>query len=164
MSRLQFNNAVIDGDLVKSASCRIISSPSLDYMANLHRGTELRILPEPYILKNPIRPVTYHPKQACHKLLNLCCYVDKYGWTDDTHEVLAKLVGEIESHIREDRGNVFVTYPLHTIISTVFQINNDHFIIENFRRNLGMIRLQASFAEHDSTPPRAAVATNPYQI
>lgn len=111
MSEDHFTTVMIDGRLAKSVSCPIISSPALDYMATLHQDAGSKILQKRYILKNPVRSVSYHPKQACHNLLNLCCYIDNYGWEDGTRELLGTLVCEIELHLKQDGEKVFVTYP-----------------------------------------------------
>ena len=111
MTASPFFKIALADNLVNTVSCPVVSSASLDYMSNLHRDPVDGLFNKRYILKNPVRSVSYHPKQACHKLLNLCCYIDKYGWVDGTQELLKTLISELKAHIKNDGEEIFVTYP-----------------------------------------------------
>jgi len=106
-----FVEAALDEKTVKTLPCAIVSSDALDYMSNLHRDAVDGLFNGHYILKNPVRRVSYHPKQACHRFLNLCCYVEVHGWAGGTRELFDTLISELEAHLSRDGEEIFVTYP-----------------------------------------------------
>jgi hypothetical protein len=99
-----------DGQRVRSASYRIVVDESLDWLHNLQRSARPGRLRKQYEL-GPDRPVSFHPKQCAHEIINVCTWAEK---TDDRRlyaPLLDEVLGELMAHRIEQADRTFFVYP-----------------------------------------------------
>ena len=101
----------LNGHLVNAVPFRIRRSATLDYMGNLHANATPEDLRQSYALKNPHRPVSYHPQQCCHNILRLCAYAARTNGLDRYLPLLEKYIEELKNHAFNHASALYVAFP-----------------------------------------------------
>lgn len=83
---------------------------SLDYLHNLHRPATPGRLHARYAL-GPDRPVSFHPKQCAHEIINACNRVPDVGDRRTALALLGEVLAELVAHRIEQDGCTFFPYP-----------------------------------------------------
>jgi hypothetical protein len=101
----------IKGQGVEIIPYDIIVSEDLDYIYNLYKNAEPGLLVESYFSRSDKKPVSFHPWQCSHNLLNLCSHAERNNSVEKDLPLLNSLVGQVESHMTEVDSAIYFGYP-----------------------------------------------------
>ena len=101
----------INGHGVKINPYDIIVSEDLDYIYNLYKDAEPGLLVESYFSRPDKKPVSFHPWQCSHNLLNLCSHAEQNNSLEEDLPLLNSLVRQLESHMIEVDSAIYFGYP-----------------------------------------------------
>jgi hypothetical protein len=108
---METGQLTVNGYRVNAMPCNIRRSASLDYLDNLHANAAPEDLRQQYALKNPHRPIPYHPKQCCHNLLKLCSYATRNDCLDQYLHVIDVYVADLKKHSINHLSALYVAFP-----------------------------------------------------
>ncbi len=80
-------------------------------MRNLHAAATPDDLRWQYALKDPHRPVSFHPKQCCHNILKLCSHAVRASCLSTLLPRLEGYFADLEAHGIEHESAIYVGFP-----------------------------------------------------
>lgn len=110
MSGAPYRTLVHEGQRIHTAPYDLLIDEACDYMHNVHRPPTPGLHRPRYDL-GPDRPVSFHPKQCAHNIINLCTWADESGDAASTEPLLREAVDQLLAHRIEQGDCSFFAYP-----------------------------------------------------